>query len=307
MAFNIIGDRYYSASEPKVRIIEPGNYYLKFDEHKSVCYFEFISNSFTLPSKVYDISTEFNDRVVKSFQNSKGNLGVILNGSQGTGKSVSGKLICNELKLPVFILQYRIHQTYLTDLFNSLEQEFVVLIDEYEKIYTEYEDDLLTLLDGVTEPKNKFLLLCTCNELNVSVYLINRPSRIRYIKQFEFLKRNVIEEIVEDKLKYKKYYSRVIEVLTEYCFDLTVDNCISFVEEVNLYNEDPMKLIKYFNINNKFNSEILETVTKNNNRRISKAQAKIGFGGKSEINYEEIMDEASDSVDKSSAKIGICN
>lgn len=284
MSFNIIQDRFYVASEPKVKILDIGVYHIKYDINNGECYFEFISDSFKMPEKLYDVSKNFNDRVIKSYKSIKGNLGIMLNGVQGCGKSVSSKLISNELKLPVFIIQEGPPMSALTKLLNALEQEFILFIDEYEKIYGN-SDSLLMILDGATSPKNKFLLIATVNEMCVSQYLIGRPSRIRYIKEFTFLSKNVIEEIVNDKLVHKELYDRTVKVISEQCNELTVDSCIAFIEEINIYNEDPLKLLKDFNITSNLNAELLETVIKNNNRQTSKKSANIGFRKASKVEY----------------------
>ncbi len=64
------------------------------------------------------------------------NMGVLLNGVKGTGKSVTAKLICNELKnfLPIIIVDKAYEG--LPQFISKIQQEVIIFIDEFEKVFT---------------------------------------------------------------------------------------------------------------------------------------------------------------------------
>src|SRR5690349_14178251 len=60
---------------------------------------EHIGNGFEFPYKIYGKDDGFVNRVIKTYNNTVGNLGLLLNGPKGTGKTVTAKRIANGLKL----------------------------------------------------------------------------------------------------------------------------------------------------------------------------------------------------------------
>ena len=63
------------------------------------------ADSFVFPYKVYNLQREFLDHVKNTYKAINGNIGVLFNGTRGTGKSVSAKILANELNLPVIIVK----------------------------------------------------------------------------------------------------------------------------------------------------------------------------------------------------------
>ena len=60
---------------------------------------------FTFNYKIYGLQSNFIDYVLKTFENTKGNLGILLNGVKGTGKSVVAKILANKFNLPIIIVK----------------------------------------------------------------------------------------------------------------------------------------------------------------------------------------------------------
>lgn len=56
-----------------------------------------LEDQFQFNYKMYGLETALIDRVLKTFKGTNGNLGILLNGIKGTGKTVTSKIICNEL------------------------------------------------------------------------------------------------------------------------------------------------------------------------------------------------------------------
>ena len=71
-----------------------------------------IADTFEFNFKIYELGCEDMLRTIKTtwesrvFVEGEKNLGVIFNGLKGTGKTLSAKLLCNALDLPVVIVQY---------------------------------------------------------------------------------------------------------------------------------------------------------------------------------------------------------
>lgn len=204
-----------------------------------------VQDEFYFPYKVYGVETEFIDRVVKSWHHTNGNFGVILNGLKGTGKTVTAELIANQLELPVIIVSF--HHKSLISFLNDIQQDVLIFIDEFEKIYDGWENKLLTVMDGALKTKHRLFFLLTTNELRVDRNLLQRPSRVRYVKTFSDLTLPVIMEVVEDKLQHKELYECTVKFISELPI-ITMDLIKSVVEEVNIHQEDPANFRDVFNI-----------------------------------------------------------
>ena len=78
------------------------NYLFNFDAFGN-CFLENLEN-FKLPEKVYDIDKELRFLVKKSFEHNPTNLGVLLMGNKGQGKSFTAKLLCRDMNLPIVVI-----------------------------------------------------------------------------------------------------------------------------------------------------------------------------------------------------------
>jgi len=204
-----------------------------------------VQDEFYFPYKIYGVETDFINRVVKSWNNTTGNFGVILNGLKGTGKTVTAELIANELGIPVIIVPF--HHGSLVSFLNDIQQDVIVFVDEFEKIYNGYENSLLTIMDGALKTEHRLFFLLTTNELRVDKNLLQRPSRVRYVKTFSDLTLPVIMEVVKDKLIHDHLYSRTVKFISELPI-ITMDLIKSVVEEVNIHDQDPEEFKDVFNI-----------------------------------------------------------
>ena len=61
-------------------------------------------NELSIPSPLYDVDRDFRNLVFNSFNNNQGNMGVLLSGVKGSGKTVCAKLICKEANLPIILI-----------------------------------------------------------------------------------------------------------------------------------------------------------------------------------------------------------
>lgn len=233
MAFKIIGGNYCPTFDPITPTMEPGVYVIDEDYRLSCCLAKPVSEGFNLPKKLYGLDNSFVNRVITAACNTSANTGILLHGYQGTGKTVTGKVIANKMDVPVLLYQRRYTQEKFIDFLNAFNQPFVIFIDEYEKVFANSPNQLLAMMDGAFSSKSKFTLIATANQPVISEYMHNRPSRLRYIKGFDFLDVATVEEIAGDLLVKKDLKQAVVDFLVAKP-SLTIDVVCSFVEEVNI-------------------------------------------------------------------------
>lgn len=153
-------------------------------------------DAFEFPYKLYGAS-DFPERVAHHYSITKGNLGILMTGIKGTGKTVEAELICNKLGLPIVLVTENFPG--LVPFLNSIPEDVVIFIDEYEKIF-ERSSALLSLMDGALRTRNRRIFLLTTNETWINDAMLNRPSRLFYSKRFGNLEEATILEIVADML-----------------------------------------------------------------------------------------------------------
>lgn len=145
--------------------------------------------------KVYGVHEKKVEKVMSSFEKMERNMGIILSGAKGIGKSLFAKMLAENAvinNLPVIIID-----TYIpgiADFINSIQQPIMVMFDEFDKTFAvrgkdnEHGDpqaEMLTLFDGFSTGKKLFVI--TCNELrNLNEFLVNRPGRFHYHFRFEY-------------------------------------------------------------------------------------------------------------------------
>ena len=192
-----------------------------------------------LNEKIYGVDMAKVEKVFNSFKVFSRNLGIILSGDKGIGKSLFAKLLCIksiENNYPLIIVNNYIPG--IADFLNEIEQEVVVLFDEFDKTFYAGRDnnsakdpqtEMLTLFDGISMGKKLFVI--TCNDLrSLNDYLVNRPGRFHYHFRFEYPQAEEIREYLQDKLE-EQYWDEINEV-------------ISFSKKINL-NYDCLRSIAF--------------------------------------------------------------
>lgn len=218
----------------------------KLQEDRFGFYMIEVDKKFNLPSKIYGIERPFIDRVKKSWANTTGNMGILLNGTRGTGKTVTAEIISNEMNLPVIIINDRFEGS-ITDFINELQDDCIILLDEYDKIFEKYSSTLLTVMDGVMKRAVRIMFILTTNDDHLNDNMYQRPSRIRYIKTFGNMDPDIVIEIIDDLLVHKELRDVVIKFISELTI-ITMDLVKSVIEEVNIHQEDPYEFLDIFNI-----------------------------------------------------------
>lgn len=141
----------------------PAGFYTTASSRESV--FLKQTEPLTIPSKVYGDSTDRMNRIVKSFEASNKNLGVLLYGESGSGKSLLAKQVCLKLseEYPIIIVLPE-HIDIIEKFIENIDDRCVFFIDEFEKMFEKpsYQSGLLSVIDGTSSKKNLFLF--TANE-----------------------------------------------------------------------------------------------------------------------------------------------
>ena len=197
------------------------------------------AHDFEIPeTKIYGQHLDKVKKVLNSMDKMNRNLGVILSGDKGIGKSLFSKCLglkARKKRIPV-ILVNEYHEG-IANFLEEIEQTVMILFDEYDKTFDEKKHncqaEMLSLFDGVSAGKKLFVI--TCNEIqSLSQYLINRPGRFHYHFRFLYPTADEIRDYMEDKLD-KQYYDEI-------------ENVIAFSVRMNL-NYDCLRSIA-FELNN---------------------------------------------------------
>lgn len=215
-------------------------------------------DNISIDEKIYGVHREKAKKVLSSYKKSNRNLGVILSGNKGIGKSLTAKLIAieaNNQNLPVIIVDKGLKG--VASYISSIQQECVVIFDEFEKMFKSggrrneadgEQDEFLTLFDGLDQGKKLFVV--TCNSLSdLSDFMVNRPGRFHYHFRFNYPTVEEIREYLSDKLC-KEYYNQIDEVISfSGMTDLNYDCLRAIAFELNMGT--PFKeAIKDLNITN---------------------------------------------------------
>lgn len=228
------------------------------------------NDKFVMPDKVYDFERDTIEYFKKTIQNNPNNTGILLNGEKGSGKSFTAKTLCNELNIPVIIIENFGHKNL--DMFKfltSIHQTCIFLIDEFEKKFSKGNDEvkgeqqqLLSFMDGMYNTEHKKIFILTTNNKYIDENLISRPSRIRYAKEFKsFVDKEFIYEFLKkDTNLNDEQLNTVVKLLgRKKC--VTLDILSQVVKEVEIHGFD--SFVNFgFNIFNLEDMSFIYRVTK---------------------------------------------
>lgn len=222
-------------------------YTVQADPRSEELYLEEYADSFHFDFKVYGMESQLMDHIMKTFENTTGNLGVLFNGVKGTGKTITAKLIANRMNMPVILITNAYNG--LSDFISKICCPCILFFDEFEKVFKkDYNDTgILSIMDGVFNSPYRRIFLLTTNNLYVNESLIGRPSRIRYKKTFGNLQPEVVQEYLDDNLKNKKYTNEIIEFIDSLAIS-TIDILKAIVDELNIHDTPIATFKNFFNV-----------------------------------------------------------
>lgn len=212
-----------------------------------------------VPEKIYGDNLKRVDRIMRTFEARKESTGVMLIGLKGSGKTMDAKLLartCISLSMPVLLVNTAYSGQQFNEFLSNIKQECMVFFDEFDKTYAENNGNdnndenvnhsqagLLTLLNGTVQGKKLFVF--TANEpKRLDDNLFHRPGRIFYTKHYASIEADVALGYIQDALKDPSERNlRELQYLCMFGVDcgMTMDVLSSIVEEVNRYNESPVK------------------------------------------------------------------
>jgi hypothetical protein len=172
-------------------------------------------NDFYMPDRIYGQINPNVDRFLRSYELNDKNLGVMLIGEAGSGKTLTLKAVgqkANELDMPVILVNDPYPGDALVYLLSTITQPVVVCFDEFDKVYgpsnepngqsaSDRQRSILQLLDGTATGAKKLFIFSANNEEQISKYLKDRPSRVRYTIKFKRLELATVVEYVSANLK----------------------------------------------------------------------------------------------------------
>lgn len=218
--------------------LPPQSYVVRFSQLQGF-YLEKYVEIEVKESKIYGVHLSKVQKVLSSFEAFNRNLGVILSGDKGIGKSLFARLLSIEAikkGLPLIVVDTFVPG--IASYIESIDQEVMVLFDEFDKTFGEVKAEdgkaspqanLLSLFDGVSGGKKLFVITCN-NMWKLNEYLINRPGRFHYHFRFDYPSPTEIREYLEDKLPEDRRCE--------------IDAVIMFSQKVNL-NYDCLRAIAF--------------------------------------------------------------
>lgn len=228
----------------------------------------------TNEEKIYGNHKSRVDKILTSFDLSHRNFGVILSGQKGIGKSLLARLLATEaIKKGFPVLVVSGYVPGIASFISSIEQEILVIFDEFEKTFARIKDEadpqeeMLSLFDGIDGGKKLFVI--TCNEVGkLNEFMLNRPGRFHYHFNISNPEDTEIVEYMKDKLDPKYWdsiqrvvnFSHTVNITYDYlraiAFDLnqgyTIEECM---RDLNITKADAVR----FDINVEFNTGIVLT------------------------------------------------
>jgi hypothetical protein len=238
------------------KVLPVGNYTVKQNPMSGQFFLEMV-DSFEPMKKLYGNTTKNSDRILRTFMDRPNSTGVMLTGEKGSGKSLLAKTISIDAAnqgIPTLIINTPFTGDNFNKFMQDIEQPCVILFDEFEKVYTEQDQEAaLTLMDGVFPSRKLFVLTCN-DKWRINQHMRNRPGRIYYMIEFAGLDTQFIREYCQDVLIAKNHIDKVCEIAAlfeQFNFDMLK----ALVEEMNRYNETPQDAISMLNAKPEYNNK----------------------------------------------------
>ncbi|MCQ2235678.1 MAG: AAA family ATPase [Bacteroidales bacterium] len=213
-------------------------------------YLERIGDKFTFSFERFGFDDEFIDYVVKRYKKLNKNMGVLLNGTKGCGKTCTAKVLANELNLPVIIVSSLFDN--IGEFIQKIGNSCCFFFDEFDKLcesgYSDNTSILLPIFDGVRSGDAKHVFILTTNELKINKNFISRPGRILYRKSYDSLSVESISKYVEKYLVKKEYYGEIMEEIGRMSIK-SIDIIKTLIDEVNDMDVAPHVAMDFLNIN----------------------------------------------------------
>ena len=325
-------------------------YTLRFNQLTGF-YLTLTKDQLELPETIYGDTPKRVDRCLSTYQDRDAATGILLTGDKGTGKTLLMSLLANkvitDLKLPVILIK----EAYTGDQFASFIEllgECCIVLDEFGKMYTSsrhhddrpHQDNLLSLLDGVDKTK-RMVIMTENSELDISEFMMNRPSRVYYHFRYKKLDEasiigysqdhgipkavvrdivdlsrrskifsfDMLQSIVEEYNRFETSIEDVIadlniDIREEFGVDIEIMKVIRKVDEVELELFGSAIVQKPAGNHGYSYIKIKKDATKNRPRnKADEVMEELGISTDDEESYDEIYIELSDLAYESAGKM----
>lgn len=231
----------YGEDVQTYKILPPGAYKVEFSNMMGFSLS--VHNDLLVKEKMYGNAYKKADKVMNTFNHLDRNMGVILSGPKGVGKTMFARRLAELGKnqgLPLILVDAP--YPGIEDFIESIEQECIVLFDEFEKTFRKAREEeggpqerLLSLFDGIDGGKKLYVI--TCNRVSgLNEYFLNRPGRFHYHFILSTPTGDEVREYMEDNLNEdaKRYINNIVALSSMSAFTYDVLRAIAF--ELNLGN-----------------------------------------------------------------------
>lgn len=228
----------------------PGGVY-RFVNTDQGWYLERTQDNFEFAFKVYNGCDALISRIEKFWKSNGGNLGIMLGGLRGSGKTMAAQLLANSLikskNIPVLVVRNFIP---LNEIFTNVKQDLLVIYDEFEKTHDKEEQQaLLSVVDGMSRSTYNRLIVFTTNTPAIDENFKDRPSRIHYHFEFKKVADEIIEGLINDSLPEDLHHfkNEIFEFLHSRSI-CTIDIVKAVIAEVKTFKESPRQFEEMLNI-----------------------------------------------------------
>ena len=264
-----------------VDTLPPKVYTVRFSDLTGF-YLTVATEELELPEKIYGNTPQRVQKCIDTYTSRDSATGILLTGDKGTGKSLLMSLLANQviqqLDMPVLIIKESFAGTQFETFIETIG-ECALMFDEFGKMYasSSHQDGvqqsaLLSLMDGLDKTKRLFIL-SENSEMDISEFMLNRPSRIYYHFKYKKLDESSIEGYCRDNGVASDITQNVLE-LSRRSSIFSFDMLQSIVEEHLRFDCTVESAVEDLNIDlRETRAEMMEVIkvverTTNNEREV---------------------------------------